>query len=50
MAFLTHTQPELSNLIPSSIKKANSCSASRKTKDKDGHLPMVHRTGKKPHP
>ena len=34
---------------PSSIKKANSCSASRRTKDKDGNLPMLHRTGKKPH-
>ena len=34
---------------PSSIKKANSCSASRRTKDKDGHLPMLHRTGQKPH-
>uniref|UniRef100_A0A0D3EEE6 Uncharacterized protein n=2 Tax=Brassica TaxID=3705 RepID=A0A0D3EEE6_BRAOL len=28
---------------------ANSCSASRRTKDKDGHLPMLHRTGQKPH-
>ncbi|KAL0748378.1 hypothetical protein Bca101_030380 [Brassica carinata] len=27
---------------PSSIRKANSCSASRRTRDKDGHLPMVH--------
>uniref|UniRef100_A0A0D3E4F3 Uncharacterized protein n=1 Tax=Brassica oleracea var. oleracea TaxID=109376 RepID=A0A0D3E4F3_BRAOL len=34
---------------PSSIKKANSCSASRRTKDKDGHFPMLHRTGQKPH-
>ena len=34
---------------PSSIRKANSCSASRRTKDKDGHLPMLHRTGQKPH-
>uniref|UniRef100_A0A0D3CAJ3 Uncharacterized protein n=1 Tax=Brassica oleracea var. oleracea TaxID=109376 RepID=A0A0D3CAJ3_BRAOL len=34
---------------PSSIKKANSCSASRREKDKDGHLPMLHRTGQKPH-
>ncbi|XP_048605355.1 uncharacterized protein LOC111204466 [Brassica napus] len=34
---------------PSSIRKANSCSASRRTRDKDGHLPMVHRTGQKPH-
>uniref|UniRef100_A0A0D3CFM1 Uncharacterized protein n=1 Tax=Brassica oleracea var. oleracea TaxID=109376 RepID=A0A0D3CFM1_BRAOL len=34
---------------PSSIKKANSCSASRRTKDKDGHLLMLHRTGQKPH-
>ncbi|XP_018453634.1 uncharacterized protein LOC108824738 [Raphanus sativus] len=34
---------------PSSIRKANSCSASRRTKDKDGNLPMVHRTGQKPH-
>lgn len=34
---------------PSSIKKANSCSASRRTKDKDGNLPMLHRTGQKPH-
>uniref|UniRef100_A0A0D2ZX23 Uncharacterized protein n=1 Tax=Brassica oleracea var. oleracea TaxID=109376 RepID=A0A0D2ZX23_BRAOL len=33
----------------SSIKKVNSCSASRRTKDKDGHLPMLHRTGQKPH-
>ncbi|KAL0740921.1 hypothetical protein Bca4012_082434 [Brassica carinata] len=35
--------------LPSSIRKANSCSASRRTKDKDGNLPMVHRTGQKPH-
>uniref|UniRef100_A0A0D3EDI1 Uncharacterized protein n=1 Tax=Brassica oleracea var. oleracea TaxID=109376 RepID=A0A0D3EDI1_BRAOL len=35
--------------LPSSIKKANSCSASRRTKDKDGHLPMFHRTGQKSH-
>ena len=35
--------------LSSSIRKANSCSASRRTKDKDGHLPMVHRTGQKPH-
>ena len=35
--------------LPSSICKANSCSVSRRTKDKDGHLPMVHKTGKKPH-
>uniref|UniRef100_A0A0D3E6Z7 Uncharacterized protein n=1 Tax=Brassica oleracea var. oleracea TaxID=109376 RepID=A0A0D3E6Z7_BRAOL len=34
---------------PSYIKKANSCSASRRTKDKDGHLSMLHRTGQKPH-
>uniref|UniRef100_A0A0D3DV63 Uncharacterized protein n=1 Tax=Brassica oleracea var. oleracea TaxID=109376 RepID=A0A0D3DV63_BRAOL len=34
---------------PSSIKKANSCSASRWTQDKGGHLPMLHRTGQKPH-
>lgn len=34
---------------PSSIRKANSCSASRRTKDKDGHLPMLLRTGQKPH-
>ncbi|XP_013624875.1 PREDICTED: uncharacterized protein LOC106331069 [Brassica oleracea var. oleracea] len=33
--------------LPSSIRKANSCSASRRTKDKDGHLPMVHRIRKK---
>ncbi|XP_018448676.1 uncharacterized protein LOC108820198 [Raphanus sativus] len=33
----------------SSIRKANSCSASRRTKDKDGNLHMVHRTGQKPH-
>lgn len=35
--------------LPSSIRKANSCSASRRTKDKDGHLPMVHITGQKPY-
>ena len=35
--------------LPSLIRKANSCSASRRTKDKDDHLPMVHRTGQKPH-
>uniref|UniRef100_A0A0D2ZXJ1 Uncharacterized protein n=1 Tax=Brassica oleracea var. oleracea TaxID=109376 RepID=A0A0D2ZXJ1_BRAOL len=35
--------------LPSSIIKVNSCSASRRTKDKDGHLPMVQRTGQKPH-
>uniref|UniRef100_A0A0D3DKX2 Uncharacterized protein n=1 Tax=Brassica oleracea var. oleracea TaxID=109376 RepID=A0A0D3DKX2_BRAOL len=35
--------------LPSLIRKANSCSASRRMKDKDGHLPMVHRTGQKPH-
>uniref|UniRef100_A0A0D3A9U7 Uncharacterized protein n=1 Tax=Brassica oleracea var. oleracea TaxID=109376 RepID=A0A0D3A9U7_BRAOL len=35
--------------LPSSICKANSCSTSRRTKDKDGHLPMVQRTGQKPH-
>uniref|UniRef100_A0A0D2ZWP4 Uncharacterized protein n=1 Tax=Brassica oleracea var. oleracea TaxID=109376 RepID=A0A0D2ZWP4_BRAOL len=40
---------ELTTNHPSSIKKANSCSASRRTKDKDGHLPMLHRTGQKPH-
>ncbi|XP_033141432.1 uncharacterized protein LOC103853868 [Brassica rapa] len=34
---------------PSSIKKANLWSASRRTKDKDGHLTMLHRTGQKPH-
>lgn len=35
--------------LPSSIRKANSCSASRRTKDKDGNLPMLHTTGQKPH-
>uniref|UniRef100_A0A0D3D5F8 Uncharacterized protein n=1 Tax=Brassica oleracea var. oleracea TaxID=109376 RepID=A0A0D3D5F8_BRAOL len=35
--------------LPSSIKKANLCSTSRRTKDRDGHLPMLHRTGQKPH-
>ena len=35
--------------LPSSIRKANSCSASRSTKDKDGHLRVVHRTRQKPH-
>ena len=35
--------------LPSSIRKANSFSASQRTKDKDGHFPMVHRTGQKPH-
>lgn len=35
--------------LPTSIAKANNCSASRRTKDKDGNLPMVHRTGQKPH-
>ena len=34
--------------LPSPIRKANSCSASRRTKDKDGHFPMVYRTGQKP--
>uniref|UniRef100_A0A0D3CXX4 Uncharacterized protein n=1 Tax=Brassica oleracea var. oleracea TaxID=109376 RepID=A0A0D3CXX4_BRAOL len=34
--------------LPSSIKKASSCSTSPRTKDKYGHLPMVHRTGQKP--
>uniref|UniRef100_A0A0D3AYC0 Uncharacterized protein n=1 Tax=Brassica oleracea var. oleracea TaxID=109376 RepID=A0A0D3AYC0_BRAOL len=34
---------------PSSIKKANSCSASRRTKEKNGHFPMLHRTVQKPH-
>uniref|UniRef100_A0A0D2ZRM2 Uncharacterized protein n=1 Tax=Brassica oleracea var. oleracea TaxID=109376 RepID=A0A0D2ZRM2_BRAOL len=29
--------------------RTNSCSASRRTKDKDSHLLMVHRTGQKPH-
>nr|VDD31444.1 unnamed protein product [Brassica oleracea] len=33
--------------LPSSIRKANFWSASRRTKDKDGHFPMVHRTGQK---
>lgn len=35
--------------LPSSIRKAKSCSASGRTKDRDGHLPMVHRTRKKSH-
>ncbi|XP_018448893.2 uncharacterized protein LOC108820449 [Raphanus sativus] len=35
--------------LPSSIRKANSCSAFRRTKDKDGNLPMPHTTGQKPH-
>ncbi|XP_048622595.1 uncharacterized protein LOC125591784 [Brassica napus] len=35
--------------LPSSIRKANSFSASQRTKDKDGHFPMVHRTGQKAH-
>ena len=35
------------DLIAYWIRKANSCSASRRTKDKDGHLPMVHRIRKK---
>uniref|UniRef100_A0A0D3ALW3 Uncharacterized protein n=1 Tax=Brassica oleracea var. oleracea TaxID=109376 RepID=A0A0D3ALW3_BRAOL len=34
---------------PSSIRKANSCSASRRTKEKNGHFPMLHRTVQKPH-
>ena len=34
--------------LPFSIRKANSCSASRRTNDKDGHLPMVHITGQTP--
>uniref|UniRef100_M4DZY5 Uncharacterized protein n=1 Tax=Brassica campestris TaxID=3711 RepID=M4DZY5_BRACM len=36
------------NHHPSSIKKANLWSASRITRDKDGHLPMLHRTRQKP--
>uniref|UniRef100_A0A0D3E2T4 Uncharacterized protein n=1 Tax=Brassica oleracea var. oleracea TaxID=109376 RepID=A0A0D3E2T4_BRAOL len=39
---------ELTKDHPSLIKNANSCSASRRTKDKDDHLPMLHRTGQKP--
>uniref|UniRef100_A0A0D3A9U3 Uncharacterized protein n=1 Tax=Brassica oleracea var. oleracea TaxID=109376 RepID=A0A0D3A9U3_BRAOL len=35
--------------LPSSIKVANSCSASRQTKDEHGHGPMLHTTGQKPH-
>ncbi|KAJ4885186.1 Uncharacterized protein Rs2_35279 [Raphanus sativus] len=43
---LTNTLSDWKN---NSIRKANSCSAFRRTKDKDGNLPTVHTTGQKPH-
>ena len=30
--------------LPTSIDKANKCSAFSRTKDEEGHLPMVHTT------